>query len=196
MNNILGAYLTPHPPIIIEEIGRGQEKKAQDTIEAMKRISKDIKEKAPQTLVIISPHGPVFSDAIALAGGENLYGSFEKFGMGNLKYKFKNDLDLVEKILEESSKEDIVTVKIDKDTASMYNVDGDLDHGALVPLHFIEDEYKDFNLVHITYGILPPRDLYKFGQIIKKSIIDLDKKALIIASGDLSHKLSNDGPTL
>ena len=80
MKNILGAYLTPHPPIIIEDIGRGEEKRAQDTVEAMEKISKDIKLKSPDTIVVISPHGPVFSDAIAISSEEDLHGSFKNFG--------------------------------------------------------------------------------------------------------------------
>ena len=58
--------------------------------------------------------------------------------------------------------------KIDEDFARSYNVDSSLDHGALVPLYFINKEYKDFQLVHITYGLLSPIQLYKFGNILKK----------------------------
>ncbi len=194
MKNILGGYLTPHPPIILEEIGRGEEKKAQDTIEAMKTIAKDIRSKSPGTIVLITPHGPVFSDAVAISGEKNLKGSFKDFGFENLKYEFKNNTSLVEKILEKCSQEDLVTVKIDEDVSKIYNVDYELDHGALVPLDFINKEYKDFKLVHITYGLLPAKELYRFGQIIKESIIELDEKAIVIASGDLSHKLLEDGP--
>ena len=194
MKNILGAYLTPHPPIIIEEIGRGEEKKSQDTIDAMKEIAKDIEKKSPSTIVLITPHGPLFRDAIAISAQGELKGSFKKFGFKNLKYSFKNNLELVNTILGKSSAEDIATVKIDGNSPRMYNVEDELDHGALVPLHFIDKEYKDFKLVHITYGLLQPKDLYRFGQVIKDSLIDLDERAVIIASGDLSHKLSNDGP--
>ena len=194
MKNILGAYLTPHPPIIIEEIGRGEEKKSQDTIDAMKEIAKDIEKKSPSTIVLITPHGLLFRDAIAISGHGELKGSFKKFGFGNIKYSFKNNIELVNIILGKSTIEDIATVKIDRNSPRMYNVEDELDHGALVPLHFIDKEYKDFKLVHITYGLLPPKDLYKFGQLIKDALIDLDEKAVIIASGDLSHKLSNDGP--
>lgn len=192
MKNILGAYLLPHPPIIIEEIGRGEETKAKDTIKGVKEISKDIKTKAPSTIVLITPHGPMFSDAIAISGEEKLKGSFKNFGQANLKYEFKNNIELVDKIMEKSLKKDIITVKIDK--SNIYNVDTDLDHGSLVPLHFINKEYKNFKLVHITYGQLAPKDLYRFGKIIKESIIDLNEKAIVIASGDLSHKLSTSGP--
>ena len=31
---ILGAFMVPHPPLIVPEVGRGQEKKIQNTIDA------------------------------------------------------------------------------------------------------------------------------------------------------------------
>lgn len=194
MKNILGGYLLPHPPIIIDKIGRGEEKKATDTIEGVKRISRDIMRKEPSTIVVITPHGPVFRDAIAISSEEKLEGSFERFGFKNLNYRFENNLELVDKIQEKSSKEDIALIKIDKNSSFRYNVDKGLDHGALVPLHFISKKYSNFKLLHITYGILKPEELYKFGQVIKSSLIDLDESAIIIASGDLSHKLSSEGP--
>ena len=32
-------YLMPHPPIMIEEVGKGQEKKIQKTIDSCRQIS-------------------------------------------------------------------------------------------------------------------------------------------------------------
>ena len=194
MDNILGAYLLPHPPIIIDTIGKGEEKRAEDTVKGVEAISRDIKKKAPGTIIIITPHGPLFRDAIAISGEEKLEGSFARFGYEDLSYTFENNSMLVEKILERSAKERISTVKIDKRSSSRYKVDTGLDHGALVPLHFINKEFSCFKLLHITYGILDPKELYEFGQIIKSSLIDLNEEGVIIASGDLSHKLSSDGP--
>ena len=42
MKNILGYYLMPHPPLIIQSIGKGEEKKIQNTINACERIGKEI----------------------------------------------------------------------------------------------------------------------------------------------------------
>lgn len=193
-NNILGAYLMPHPPIIIDKIGRGEEKKAEKTIEGMERISRDIKKKSPKNIILITPHGPLFSDAIAISSEEALKGNFNRFGFNELRYSFENNLNLVEEIVKNSMFEDINVTKIDKSIALSYNVEDELDHGALVPLHFINNEYDNFNLIHITYGLLPPKDLYKFGKVIQRSIDRLGASAVIIASGDLSHKLSDDGP--
>lgn len=194
MGKILAAYLLPHPPIILEKIGRGEEKKAKATIYGMETISKDIKDKSPSTIIIISPHGPLFRDAISISVEDKLYGDFGRFGHGELKFEYENNLDLVEKIIENSLREEISIVKVNDDLAKAYNIEKGLDHGTLVPLYFVDKEYKDYRLVHISYGLLSPEELFKFGKIIEKAVKDLSDDVVIIASGDLSHKLSKDGP--
>ncbi len=194
MGKVLGAYLFPHPPIIIPEIGKGEERKAEKTIEGAKALSIDIKEKSPSTIIIITPHGSLFSDAISISIEENLVGSFEEFGSSELEFEFKNNLSLVKKIINNSLEEEIMIAGIDESFARRYKVEKELDHGTLVPLYFVDKEYKNFKLIHITYGILSPRELYKFGKAIQSAVIDSDEEVVIIASGDLSHKLSNDSP--
>ena len=53
MGKILSAYLMPHPPIIIKEIGKGEEKKLRATIESMEYIAEDVRQKRPDTIIVI-----------------------------------------------------------------------------------------------------------------------------------------------
>lgn len=194
MGEILGAYLFPHPPIIVEDIGQGGEKQAQKTVDGAKALAKDIKTKKPSTIIIITPHGPLFRDAISISAEEDLRGSFSKFGRADVYFQFRNNLDLVKKILLEAGKEGITLAPIDKEFAKDYRIDLEIDHGALVPLYFINNEYKDYKLIHITYSLFPPKKLYDFGKILQKVVLESEEEAILIASGDLSHKLSIDGP--
>ena len=70
MENILRYYLMPHPPLIIPEVGRGQEKVIQKTIDACNKIGEEIGELKPETVVIITPHGTMFSDTLAISNEE------------------------------------------------------------------------------------------------------------------------------
>lgn len=194
MGKILGAYLFPHPPIILEEIGKGEEKKANKTIEGVRALSRDIATKSPSTIILITPHGPLFRDAVSISIEETLKGDFGGFGHGDIILEFKNNIKLVKNIINNSLDEGIMVAEVDKSFAREYGVEAKLDHGALVPLYFVDKESKNYKLIHITYGLLSPKDLYKFGRAIEKSIVDLDEKVVIISSGDLSHKLSNEGP--
>lgn len=194
MGKILGGYLFPHPPIIVGEIGRGEEREASKTLAGSQALARDIGQVQPSTIILITPHGPLFRDAIAISMEEELEGDFRNFGRPSLGLKFKNNRELVKRIGAEAGKEGISLLKVDRDTAEAYNIDLNLDHGTLVPLYFVDQEYRDYKLVHITYGLLTPEVLYRFGQIIQGLVKESDEEAIMIASGDLSHKLSHSGP--
>lgn len=194
MGKILAAYLFPHPPIIIPEIGRGEERRVKKTIDGVKALSQDISVKKPDTIIVITPHGPIFSDAIAISVEEKLYGDFGRFGFSRINFNFENNLNLVKEIIKRSNREGIIMAELDMNFARDYNVDHEIDHGVLVPLYFVDKLYRNYKLIHITYGMLPPKDLYRFGKIIQGVVKESQEQVVVLASGDLSHRLSNDGP--
>ncbi|MGB9678419.1 MAG: AmmeMemoRadiSam system protein A [Thermoanaerobacteraceae bacterium] len=194
MDKLLSCYLMPHPPIIISEIGKGEEKKIQKTIDSMEIVAKDIKNKQPETIILITPHGYVFEDAVSINMFQELKGDMGNFGAKQIEFKFNNDLDLVRKIVEESDKRNIPIVLVEDQLIKRYGFSKKLDHGTLVPLNFVTKEYKNFKLVQISYGFLSFEELYEFGIALNEALRKSDKKAVIIASGDLSHKLTPDSP--
>jgi len=50
------AAITPHPPIILPEIGGLELAKVKKTVNAMKKLAKIFKESKPEKVVVISPH--------------------------------------------------------------------------------------------------------------------------------------------
>lgn len=187
-----GYYLMPHPPLIIPEIGKGEERKIQSTVKACREIGNRIKNIGAETIILISPHGMVFSDATAVYNEPIINGSFVRFGAPQIKMSFETDIILVEKILKNAREASLPVAEINSETASEYGEIAELDHGAMVPLNFI-DSYK-FKIVNISYGLLLAEELYRFGMTVEKSVRDTGRNAVIIASGDLSHRLSHSGP--
>jgi AmmeMemoRadiSam system protein A len=129
-----------------------------------------------------------------MSGEEKLKGDMGRFGREEVSLSFDSNTELVRKIIEYAKLEGINSGGIDKGTAKKYGISGELDHGALVPLYYINKEYKDFKLVHISVSTLPAEELYKFGMCIAKAVEDLGEKAVFVASGDLSHRLTQDAP--
>ena len=136
----------------------------------------------------------MFNDVMNFAIEDKLTGDFRRFGASMLRYEFENDTELAEKIIDEADKEGVYCIPFTKDMAKTYGTGYELDHGALVPLHFIQEDNKDVKLVHITYSGLSDEDHYKLGMGIKKAVEALDRDAVVIASGDLSHRLTIDAP--
>lgn len=124
-----------------------------------------------------------------------LEGDLGQFGARGVRFEFENDLELVEKIVEESRKRDIPIAEVD-DELDQKNMclPKKLDHGTIVPLYFVTKHYSNFKLVHISYGFLSFEQLYEFGTAIGDAIRNSNKKVVFIASGDLSHKLTPNSP--
>ena len=59
---IEAAFMLPHPPIIIPDIGKGEEKKIQKTIEAYHAAANKIGSLKTETIVVMSPHQIIYSD--------------------------------------------------------------------------------------------------------------------------------------
>ena len=53
---ITAAFMVPHPPMIIPEIGKGSEKQVSKTIEAYESVAVEIAKIKPETIIITSPH--------------------------------------------------------------------------------------------------------------------------------------------
>jgi AmmeMemoRadiSam system protein A len=64
----------------------------------------------------------------------------------------------------------------------------------VIPLTFINEQYTSYKLVRIGLSGLPVQDHYKLGMCIAKAADALGRTVVFIASGDLSHKVSPDGP--
>jgi AmmeMemoRadiSam system protein A len=187
-------YLLPHPPVLIPEIGRGEEKKCQATLDALQKVADEIAEYKPEVIVIISPHAPVFTDAFFLNDKPEIGGSLARWGVYGIEFRFKNNLEIVQDIAKMCSQEGLTVGFVSDKIQKRYGVSRELDHGALVPLYFITRKYKEFELIHTSYCMLDDIKLYKYGMILRRAIEKHGKKGLIIASGDLSHKLFYDGP--
>lgn len=194
MGRIGTCYLVPHPPIIVKEVGRGDEKSAQRTIEAMGKVASDIASEKPEILVVITPHGPLFKDAMALGVSREFSGNFGAFGRPEVSLSFPGHRDMSFAIMEEAAREGIPVMAVDEGLRKRYNISPDLDHGALVPLYFINKKFQNFGLVHITYGLLSPERLYRFGLCIQRAAEKQEGKTSIICSGDLSHRLMRGAP--
>lgn len=187
MGILIGA-ISPHPPLIIPEIGGGEIKYVKKTDESIRLVAKKINEIDIDTVIIISPHSPYVRDAISIFTNQRLYGNFSQFGHPEVYLEFENDLEILDSLIYEGEKFGIKFFKLPKDYY--------LDHGVLVPLYFLNlYKVKDFKIVAMSQNFTTPIDKLPFtGELIKKVCDESNKKIAIIASGDMSHRLLKTGP--
>ncbi len=184
---ILAAFMVPHPPLIVPDVGRGSEKQVEITIRSYERIAEEIAGLRPETIIISSPHATMYADYFHISPGNSAEGSLADFRAPEVRFREDYDTELVGEIEKISKSKGFPA-------GTMGERDPFLDHGTMVPLYFIRKVYPDCKIVRIGLSGLPLTDHYRLGQIVKAAVEKTGRKAVYVASGDLSHKLQKYGP--
>ena len=130
---ILAAFMVPHPPLIIPEVGRGEERAIQTTIDAYKEVAKRIGNLQPETLIVISPHQIMYADYFHISPGEQARGDFGQFRASEVEIEVSYDTAFVEELCRQTQAQGVHAGTLgvrDKN-------DRRLDHGTMVPLYFV-----------------------------------------------------------
>ena len=184
---ILAAYMVPHPPMIVPAVGRGGEKQIEKTTKAYERVADEIAALSPDTIIITSPHSVMYADYFHISPGRGAKGDFGRFRASQVRFEEEYDTQLVRVITELAGEQGFPA-------GVMGERDRNLDHGTMVPLYFIRQKYSGGKIVRIGLSGLPLTEHYKLGQMIRVAVERLGRKAVFVASGDLSHKLQDYGP--
>lgn len=184
---ILAGFMVPHPPLIVPEIGKGQERMIQKTIDAYHKVAARIGELRPETIVLLSPHQTMYADYFHISPGSGAEGDFGQFRAGNVRIKVSYDTAFVQELCRKAGQAGLAA-----------GTDGELekrlDHGTMVPLYFVNQYWNAYRLVRIGLSGLPLSQHMALGRLIQDTVRALGRSAVIIASGDLSHRLKADGP--
>ncbi|MBR2831802.1 MAG: AmmeMemoRadiSam system protein A [Oscillospiraceae bacterium] len=185
--SVVGAIMVPHPPIILPEVGRGEEKKIAASDSAYRKAAALAAELKPETIIVCSPHAVMYSDYFHISPGENARGDMGQFRAPQLRFLVRYDSAFTAELSELAEKEGFPAGTLGERSAA-------LDHGTMIPLYYIDQLYTGFRLVRIGLSGLPLTDHYRLGQLIGQTAEKLGRRVLFVGSGDLSHKLLADGP--
>ena len=185
--SILGAVIVPHPPLIIPTVGRGREQEVQSTIDAYRTVAKQVAAWEPEVLIITSPHQVMYADYFHIAPGQGAIGDMSAFGAGQTKLGVEYDAQLRDELIRRAESAGLRAGTLGERNPS-------LDHGTFLPLYFLQESGVDCPILRIGLSGFSPIDHYRLGQCIAQAVETLRRRAVFIASGDLSHKLREDGP--
>ena len=184
---VKGAVMVPHPRVIIPEIGHGEEQKIRETSDSYRKAAAKIAGWKPETVVVISPHSVMYADYFHISPGTGAQGDFGQFRASQVKFQVDYDTEFVKVLAREAEARDIPA-------GTLGEREKRLDHGTMVPLYFLDRYMQDYRLVRVGLSGLPFTVHYELGECIRKTAELLDRDVVIIGSGDLSHKLKEDGP--
>lgn len=186
---IVSAYAVPHPPVIVPCVGQGREAEIADTTAAFQEVAARIAADAPDLLVVASPHAPLFRDGFFVSLHPAEEGSMEAFGQPQAVIRTHNDLPFAEALAARAQHHGLPVAPA---PAAMEA----LDHGAFVPLHFIGQQVDLGQVPVVRLGLsgLGPLQHRQLGRCLAAVASEQDKRVVLVASGDWSHKLREDGP--
>lgn len=184
---VMAAFMVPHPPLIVPEVGRGGELQITETKEAYEKVAERIGELQPETIVISSPHATMYADYFHVSPGRKATGSLKAFRAPQVRFEEEYDEEFVD-FLEELARKEQLPVGTEGER------EPELDHGTMVPLYFIRKYFTGGRIVRIGLSGLSLNEHYHIGMLVKKVAEKLNRRVVYVASGDLSHKLQTYGP--
>ena len=184
---IVAAVAVPHPPIILPEVGHGEEKKIEKTSIAYLAAMRRVAELKPDTIILTSPHSVMYSNYFHISPGESGKGDMGAFLAQHVKISTDYDTEFVHVLSQLAEQDELPAGTLGERGRA-------LDHGTMIPLYFLNKVYANYRTVRIGLSGLSPLMHYRLGQCIAKTADMLGRRVVLIASGDLSHKLTEDGP--
>lgn len=184
---ISAGFMAPHPPLIIPDVGKGEEKKIQRTIDAYQKVAEAVGRLQPETIVLLSPHQIMYADYFHISPGQGARGDFGQFRAARTSMEVAYDTEFVRVLCEKADASGLPV-------GTLGERERKLDHGTMVPLYFVNQFWTEYRLVRIGLSGLPLAAHYRLGHCIQTAAQTLGRNTVVIASGDLSHKLKEDGP--
>lgn len=184
---MLGAVLTPHPPVLLPEVGKGREQEISATGNAMRQAAEEVACWKPEVLIVSSPHTILYGDYFHIAPGSGAVGSMAAFGAPQVRMEVQYDAPLREEIIRRAESAGL-------QAGTLGQRDPSLDHGVLIPLYFLRKAGVTCPIVRMGLSGFSALEHYRLGQCVAQAVEALGRRAVFVASGDLSHKLKADGP--
>ena len=185
--SIVGAVMVPHPPLLIPEVGHGEERGIQATIDAYREAMRFIADLKPDTVIISSPHSILYTDYFHISPGQGAEGTFAQFGAPQVRVSCVYDTEFVNALAAGAKQSGLRA-------GTLGDRQPELDHATMIPLYFLYPCDKDFKVVRMGLSSFSLKHHYALGMLVQKAADVLHRRVAWIASGDLSHKLKKSGP--
>lgn len=184
---ILASFIVPHPPLILPEVGKGKERTIYRTMEAYREVARRVAALRPDTVVVTSPHIVMYANYFHISPGTDASGDMGDFGARGPSLEVQYDTEFVAALCDRARESGLAAGTLGERKKS-------LDHGTFIPLRFLREACASFRVVRMGLSGRPADEHYRLGQCIARTARDLKRRTVFIASGDLSHKLKEDGP--
>jgi AmmeMemoRadiSam system protein A len=155
------------------------------TIDAMQTLARRTVAAKPDALLLISPHSPQRTGAFGIWWMPRLRGTLREFGAEEDGVDLPFDREMAEKLEQAAAAREQPAWRIRR---------GELDHGATVPLGCLAA--AGWTGPTVVIGLRPPGEggQDETGRAIAAAAQSVSRRLALIASGDMSHRLTVSAP--
>ncbi len=184
--------LSPHPPIIIPEVGGSELSRARPTVEGVTGLAKRFVAANPRTVVVVGPHGPVMRNSFVALGNQTVVGDLAEFGAPQVQVSLRTDTDLLATIAAEAKDEGLSVT----DFAERHGRGrtAEMDYATLVPLYYLDKAGYGGRVLLMSMAYTDLQACFSFGRVIHRAAAKAGFPVGVLASGDLSHRLKPGAP--
>lgn len=200
MDQLVFACIAPHGGITLPLLAGAEARKAMKTRLALEELGRRMTEAAPETIVVITPHGHRVDGVFSLLNNRRVRGTLEAEEDGNankLTLSFLVDQEFNQALREQARELGVPVARIGYAVPDEEAFIQELDWGALIPLWHMAAARAAQPKVVIACpdrGNLPWELFPLFGQAIQQAAQATGRRIALIASADLGHAHDPHGP--
>ena len=182
---VLGA-IAPHSPILAPRVGQDRRDALMNTLMAYQKLAERLYALHTEVLIIISPHAQCYAEAFSANIAENYTGSFKAFGDHETHVSAPSSILVLDRI--QSVMRERTSIPFTMTTSP------EIDYGISIPLLLLKPTLKNIRIIPISPSHQDAETHVDFGRELKEVLHENTKRIAVLASADLSHKLTKDSP--
>jgi AmmeMemoRadiSam system protein A len=183
MPGFVAGALVAHPPILLSDVGGAQSERLRATADAMRELDGMLSTVDATLAVVISPHSPSSMTSLPVRRAAHAAGDLSRFRAPQVRVEAQVDVALAAALVVDGQRAGF---------SLTWAEETELDHGVVVPLHSLRRTMANKRFIFLGVSGWPLHRFVAFGAWLQARL--RDRSAILIASGDLSHRLTPDAP--
>jgi AmmeMemoRadiSam system protein A len=183
MSGFVAGALVAHPPILLAEVGGAQSQRVHATADAMRDLDRTLSAIDAGLAVVISPHSPSSMTSLPIRRLARAAGDLSRFRAPQVRVEAQVDVALAAALMVDGQRAGF---------SLTWAEETELDHGVVVPLYSLPRTMANKRCIFLGVSGWPLSRFVEFGAWLQRRLHD--RPAILIASGDLSHRLTPDAP--
>ncbi len=182
---IVFAAHVPHSPLLMPSVSGDRVGAVKKTHEALEELSEELYARKVDTIVLLSDHPTMYSDAFSVSLSDPF--RCDLHDVGDLSYQrtYHPDFPTTDQLQRDLRQ---------ADEPVTLSTDARLHFASAVPLHFLTTHIPTVKIIPIAPSGLSPKEHYQFGQALKHTMSASKKRIAVVSSGDLSQRLEAFAP--